>query len=60
MARCSTRRLNDRKAVRGGIGERDESVRKPGAETIGQMPGFFVKNPAAAAACPHRCRAGTR
>ena len=27
-------------------------LRKPGADTVRQMPGFFVRNPAAAAAWP--------
>ena len=27
-------------------------LRNPGAETVRQMPGRLVKNPAAAAACP--------
>jgi hypothetical protein len=27
-------------------------LRKPGADTVRHTPGFFVRNPAAAAACP--------
>jgi hypothetical protein len=30
-------------------------LRKPGADTVRQMPGFFVRNPAIAAALPAFC-----
>ena len=44
--------LNHREAVGGGIGQRDESVEEARADTVRQMPGFLVRNPAAAAAWP--------
>ncbi len=44
--------LHHREAVRGGIGKRHQPVEEAGADTVRQMPGFLVRNPAAAAAWP--------
>ena len=52
VAIAGTRDLHHRKAVRRGVGQRDQPVEEPGPETVRQMPGFFVRKPAAAAAWP--------